>query len=121
MKSYHQTVAAEQRKRYSVYQKLAFLYALNLSDWLCTRALLSSGRFYEANPLMSTVLQSFLPTLLIKGLLPLALTVLCAVLFRLSGLEDSRFGNAALNVGIVAYSAVNLWHIVNFLLLFSVK
>ena len=121
MKSYHQTVAAEQRKRYSVYQKLAFLYALNLSDWLCTRALLSSGRFYEANPLMSTVLQSFLPTLLIKGILPLGLAVLCAVLYKFAQIADDRFTAVLMNTGIIIYSLVNLWHIVNFLLLFTAK
>lgn len=108
------------KRSYSFYQKLAFLYLLNLSDWFCTQALLGTGRFYEANPLMNPVLRSFVPTLLLKGLLPLALTVLCAVLFKLSGLEESRFGNTLLNIGIVAYAAVDLWHIVNFLLLFSV-
>ncbi len=104
---------------YSFYQKLVFLYILNLSDWLCTQALLSCGRFYEANPLMRPMLSSFAATLLIKGLLPLGLSVLCAVLFKLSGIEETKFGNALLSFGIVAYSLVDLWHIINFLLLFS--
>ena len=108
-----------QRRSYSFYQRLFFLYVLNLSDWFCTQALLGTGRFYEANPLMNPVLHGFLPTLLVKGVLPLALSVLCAVLFKLSGLEEIRFGNILLDIGIVVYAAVNLWHIVNFLLLFS--
>lgn len=110
---------SEKRRGYSFYQRLFFLYFLNLVDWLCTEALLSSGRFYEANPIMSPVLNSFGYTILIKGLLPLALVILCAVVFKLAQVEESRFANVMLNFGIIAYSLVNLWHIVNFLLLFS--
>lgn len=107
------------RTRYSLYHKLFLLYGLNLVDWLCTEALLKTGLFYEANPLMSGVLPHFMPTLLLKGLLPLGMTLLCAWLFKRSGLRESPLGAVLLNVGIVAYSLVNLWHIVNFLLLFS--
>ena len=85
---------------------------------LVTKAAIACGNL-EANPLMNPVLRGFLPTLLVKGVLPLALSVLCAVLFKLSGLEEIRFGNILLDIGIVVYAAVNLWHIVNFLLLFS--
>lgn len=106
------------RLRYSFYQKIFFLYFLNLADWLCTEALLSSGRFYEANPVMRPVLAGFWQTLLIKGLLPLALTVVCCIIYKLAGVGESRLSNALLYTGIVAYAAVNLWHIINFLLLF---
>ena len=104
--------------RYSFYHKLFVLYLLNLADWLCTEALLATGKFFEANPIMRPVLSGFLPTLLLKGLLPLGLSLLCALLHRLSRVDDSRFSSALLNTGIVVYSLVNLWHIVNFLLLF---
>ena len=105
--------------RYSFYQKLFFLYGLNLADWLCTAALLATGRFYEANPLMSRVLPHFLPTLLIKGVMPLGITLLCALLFWKSRLTDSPLGSRFLNIGIVGYTLVNLWHVVNFVLLFT--
>ena len=118
---YQNSAAHKTRKpRYSYYHKLFFLYALNLVDWLCTEALLSTGKFVEANPLMNTILGHFFPTLLIKGILPLALTILCAVLFRLARVGESRIANIMLNTGIIAYSLVNLWHIVNFVLLFTV-
>lgn len=112
---------ATQQRRYSFYQKLFFLYALNLTDWLCTEALLATGRFFEANPIMNPVLNSFLPTLLIKIIMPLALTVLSAVLFKLSNAEETRVGNILLNIGIIAYTLINLWHIINFILLFSLS
>lgn len=104
--------------RYSFYQKIFFLYFLNLVDWVCTEALLNTGRFYEANPVMRPVLDGFLPTLLIKGVLPLALVLICCAVYKASGIEESKFANVLLNIGIAAYAAVNLWHILNFLLLF---
>ena len=116
-----QKTSAARKSGFSFYQRLFFLYGLNLTDWLCTGVLLSTGRFYEANPLMSPVVGSFGQTLLIKGVLPLFMVLLCAVVFRLSQIKESRFANVLLNIGIIAYSLVNLWHIVNFLLLFSAK
>ena len=122
MNMQNDAAAGKTRKSgFSFYQRLFFLYALNLIDWLCTEVLLSSGRFFEANPLMSGVVGSFFPTLLVKGVLPLLLVLVCALVFRLSRIEESRFATVLLNIGIIAYSLVNLWHIVNFLLLFSAK
>lgn len=120
MSTQNQPAKSASIKRYSFYRKLFFLYALNLCDWLCTSVLLRTGRFFEANPVMSPVMRGFLPALLIKGLLPLTLTLLCAVLFKLSGETDSRFTTVLLNIGIIAYTLVNLLHVVNFLLLFFV-
>ena len=97
--------------KYSFYQKIFFLYFLNLIDWVCTEALLYSGKFYEANPVMNPVLKGFVPTLLIKGVLPLALTLICCAVYKAAGI-------ILLYIGIIAYAAVNLWHIFNFLLLF---
>lgn len=106
------------RTQYSFYQKLFFLYFLNIVDWICTEALLASGRFYEANPIMQPVLDGFWNTLLIKGILPLAMVILCSVLFKALDAEQTRLTNALLYVGICAYALLNLWHIVNFVLLF---
>lgn len=106
------------RIQYSFYQKLFFLYFLNLVDWICTEALLASGKFYEANPIMQPVLNGFWNTMLIKGIAPLAMVCLCAIIFKALGAEQTRFTNAMLYVGISAYALLNLWHIVNFVLLF---
>lgn len=116
-----QNSSAARRSGFSFYQRLFFLYGLNLTDWVCTGVLLSTGRFFEANPLMSPVVGSFWQTFLIKVVLPLLLVLLCAVVFWMSRMRESRFANVLLNIGIIAYSLVNLWHIVNFLLLFSAK
>ena len=109
----------ESRAGVSFYKKLGLLYFLNIVDWLCTEALLSSGRFTEANPIMQPILSGFWQTALIKGILPLALILICALLYKLSGIEENRFATVLINIGIIAYSLVNLWHIFNFVLLFS--
>ena len=101
------------------YKRLGLLYALNLADWLCTEALLRSGRFVEANPIMRPVMGQLPMALLIKVALPLFLVLLCAVIYRLAGEIESKFANALLLIGLAAYSLVNLWHIFNFVLLFS--
>ncbi len=103
---------------FSFYQKIFFLYFLNLVDWFCTQALLASGKFYEANPIMQPVLGSFLTALLIKGILPLVLIIICCVVYKLMRVEEGFFTNLLLYIGIGAYALVNLWHIFNFVLLF---
>lgn len=113
------TEAKPVRQRYSFYQKIFFLYFLNLADWLCTEALLSSGRFYEANPFMRPILNGFWQTLLIKGILPFLLIAACCAVYKFADVGETKLSNAMLYTGIIAYAAVNLWHIFNFLLLFS--
>jgi hypothetical protein len=73
----------------------------------------------EANPIMRPVMGQLPMTLLIKVALPLFLVLLCAVIYRLAGEIESKFANALLLIGLAAYSLVNLWHIFNFVLLFS--
>ncbi len=104
---------------FSFYQKLLFLYFLNLIDWVCTEALLFSGRFYEANPIMQPVLTNFTSTILIKGVLPLAMIIICSIIYKLAGEEDNFIINFLVYFGITAYILVNAWHILNFVLLFS--
>ena len=95
---------AEKPKRikFTFYQKMFFLYFLNITDWICTEALLASGYFAEANPVMQPVLNNFWQTIIIKGV------------------GDSIIINIMLYVGISIYMLVNLWHIFNFVLLFFI-
>lgn len=105
---------------FSFYEKMAFLYLLNLIDWLCTEALLLSGRFVEANPIMRPVLTGFEQTLLIKGVLPLIIIIACCAIYKISGGIESRLADAMIYIGVGLYALVNLWHIFNFVLLFFV-
>ena len=69
--SYQQKSNVIKAKGFSFYQKIFFLYFLNIVDWFCTEALIASGRFFEANPIMQPVIDNFWLTLMLKGLLPL--------------------------------------------------
>lgn len=112
--------STQSKSGYLFYYKLMLLYFLNIIDWFCTEALLSSGKFIEANPIMQPILTDFWMTLLIKGGLPLFLIIICALIYKISDCEISYWVNFLLNIGITAYSLVNLWHIINFVLLFFV-
>lgn len=114
-----ETNEVREHKGYSFYGKLLFLYFLNLIDWLCTEALIASGKFYEANPIMRPVLGNFWMTILIKGVMPLALIGVCALIYKLADYEEGFMVNLLLYVGITVYAFINLWHILNFVLLFS--
>lgn len=111
---------SKKTKGYSFYRKLIFLYFLNIIDWICTEALIGSGYFHEANPVMQPILENFWLTLLIKGILPLILISGCALIYKLADAEQSFMTNFLLYIGIIAYAMVNLWHILNFVLLFFV-
>lgn len=108
------------KRGFSFYEKLAFMYLLNLIDWLCTEALLLTGRFYEANPLMSGLITGFWSAFIIKAVLPLGMIIICCVIYRLSGGVESLAADVIIYIGIVLYALVNLWHIFNFVLLFFV-
>lgn len=114
------TVKSTKKIKYSVNQKLFLLYMLNLVDWICTETLLKSGFFKEANPVMIPVFNSFWSSVLIKGVLPLIVILGCSFVYKWSGIKDSLYINILLYIGIIAYVMVNLWHILNFLLLFLV-
>lgn len=116
--SYQNRYKSKKSTGFSFYQKIFFLYFLNLADWFCTQALLASGRFYEANPIMQPVLGSFRSALLVKGILPLVLIIICSIVYKLMGVEEGFFTKLLLYIGIGAYALVNLWHIFNFVLLF---
>ena len=102
----------------SFYYKLGLFYFLNIVDWICTEALIGSGHFVEANPVMQPVLENFWLTLLIKGILPLVLILGCALIYKLAEIGRSKTAEMLLTVGIVSYALVNLWHIFNFVFLF---
>lgn len=115
-----QKTAKQKRIKFTFYQKILFLYFLNITDWICTEALLASGYFAEANPVMQPVLNNFWQTVIIKGVIPLAVILVCCLVNKWANTGDSIIINIMLYVGISIYMLVNLWHIFNFVLLFFI-
>ena len=113
------TTQSTAKGKITFYHKLFLLYILNICDWICTEALLKSGYFIEANPVMQPVVTDFWQTILIKGILPLVLILISCVIFKWADTGETKLIKIMLGVGITAYVLVNLWHIFNFVLLFS--
>lgn len=98
--------------------RLILIMLLNFSDWLCTVTLLHFQGFYEANPLMLSLLDKPLLCFVIKCILPL---LLIGYIYYI--LPKSTLGIVKL-VGIIMlllggfYLLINILHILNFLILF---
>ncbi len=109
----------EEVRQYGFGTKLFFLYFLNVCDWFCTQVLIDTGYFHEANPIMGWIMDYPIVGFFVKCILPLALSVLIWLFYRIFNLEQSKFTNFIIYSGVVIYSAVILVHIVNFITLYS--
>ncbi len=109
----------ERPRQYGFGTKLFFLYFLNIADWFCTQALIDTGYFHEANPIMAWLMQYPIVGFAIKCMLPLALSIFIWLGFKIFKLEQSRFTNFIIYTGVIIYSTVILIHIVNFIMLYS--
>ena len=69
---------------------------------------------------MQPVLNNFWQTVIIKGVIPLAVILVCCLVNKWANAGDSIIINVMLYVGISIYMLVNLWHIFNFVLLFFI-
>ena len=106
-------------RRHNIEKKLYLSYSLNIIDWVCTLLLLSTGGFYEANPVARLFINSLSLGFLIKCAVPLLVVVtVCWALTKLS-FEDLATADSFVCFLLVFYLAINLDHIVNFILLFS--
>ena len=108
----------EQPRLYGFGVKLFFMYFLNVADWFCTQALIDSGRFHEANPLMAWIMQYPIVGFFVKCVLPLALSILIWLFYKIFKLEQNKFTNFIIYSGVIIYSAVIMIHIINFLTLY---
>ena len=97
-----------------VKKRLFLLFMLNLSDWICTLALLRTGMFKEANPLMENVISNYALGFAVKAVMPFGL-----ILFALTKLKDADrrqilISNNIALFGVSVYFLLNLYHIACF-------
>ena len=104
-------------KRDKLVYKLMLIYILNIADWACTVVLLDTDLFYEANPLMRSVIADLPQGILIKCLLPALAISLIIFALRFLGMDELRLTDRFVCFAVVFYTAVNLDHVINFLLL----
>ncbi len=101
-------------------KRLFLLFMLNMSDWLCTLALLATGLFEEANPLMRKVISSPPLGFAVKVLFPL-LFVLAAI-NKVKDADERQLlvsNNIAL-LGVSVYLLLNIYHIICFVMLYLI-
>lgn len=109
----------EQPRQYSFGAKLMFLYLLNAGDWFCTQVLIDTGYFHEVNPLMMWIAEYPLVGFFVKCVLPLALSIIIWLFYKIFKMEQNKFTNFVIYSGVVIYSAVIFIHIINFVLLYT--
>ncbi len=110
---------SEEVRQYGFGAKLFFLYFLNVCDWFCTQVLIDTGRFHEANPFMAWIMEYPIVGFFVKCVLPLALSIIIWLFYRVFKLGQSKFTNIVIYSGVVLYSAVIIVHIINFISLYS--
>ena len=108
-------------RQYSFGAKLFFLYFLNVADWFCTQVLIDTGYFHEANPMMAWIMEYPLVGFFVKCVLPLALSIIIWLVYKIFKLSQNRFTNFMIYTGVIVYTAVISVHIINFIILYSTQ
>ncbi|WP_458414809.1 DUF5658 family protein [Schinkia sp. CFF1] len=97
--------------------KLLMLYILNVTDLIFTQILLSSGYFTEANIFMSSAIQSFSASFMLKVVMPALL--LLYLYYRIQSASEGQLKRANMMVsGITGiYLIINVSHLIWFTIL----
>ena len=90
--------------------KLALLYTLNITDYLFTLILISSGLFVEANPILQSDIGGT-GGFIMKCILPLILLLYVKIRFCTRMSEHKRAVNVLIYIILFYYAAINLMHV----------
>lgn len=96
--------------------RLTALYLLNLSDYILTLILLSTGYFMEGNFLLSNHINDF-GGFILKCIVPLILLLFIRWRFLTMPISKIKTVKYILNGGIIFYTLVNAFHLFGFTLL----
>ena len=92
-------------------RRLFLLFMLNMSDWVCTLALLSTGIFEEANPIMKYIISNPLLGFLVKIAIPLVMILAAVSQLEYSDERQVLLSNRVCLCGVAIYVIINLYHI----------
>ncbi len=98
-------------------RKLYFVYSLNVLDWVCTLLLISSGLFYEANPIADAFISNIALGLLIKCVAPFVLIFMVCRFMHILDFSQLKMADMAISFGLTFYLFITLDHIINFIIL----
>lgn len=100
-------------------RKFYAVYTLNVIDWLCTVYLLSTGLFYEANPIAKTFIGSIALGFVIKCVVPFLLIFFIARFINILDIAQLKIADMLISFGLTVYIALTIDHIINFIILLT--
>ena len=98
-------------------KKLYFVYFLNVLDWVCTVILLNTGMFFEANPIANSFIHNVFIGFLLKCVVPFVLVFIVNRFMHILEVSQLRLADMMISFALTVYLAVNLDHIINFIIL----
>lgn len=101
-------------------KRLFLLFMLNLSDWVCTLALISTGFFEEANPLMRGVVSNPVLGFAVKIFVPLIFILLAVSKLSNADKKQVLTSNNIALLGVSVYTLLNLYHVICFAILHTI-
>ena len=104
--------------RMKLQKKLYLVYSLNVVDWICTLMLLSSGRFFEANPIAATFIHSIYWGFVLKCIIPFLIVMFIIWGLGLIDIKQLFTADKMISFALCVYLAIILSHAANFVLLF---
>ena len=90
------------------------IYSLNAADWICTVTLLRTGGFFEANPLMSPVMDNLSLGFLVKCILPAFTLMFVGRRYSELGETGCKWVDRCATLVLMLYTALCALHIFNF-------
>ncbi len=101
-------------------KKLMLVYLLNVVDYVCTLALLSTGKFIEANPLANTFIDDIGMGIIIKCIVPFGLMFFVIKCMHILNIKELRFADMIISFALTVYLVIMIDHLINFVLLLFV-
>lgn len=99
-------------------RKLYFVYFLNVIDYVCTLALVSTGRFFEANPLANTFIDDVYMGIIVKCVVPFGLLYFVCRCMHILSIGQLRFADMLISFALTVYLFIMADHLINFVILF---
>ena len=102
-------------------KRLFLLIMLNISDWLCTLSLISTGAFEEAKKQKKNIIARPIAGAAVKVFFPIVFALFALIKAREADRQQLLVSNNIAFFGVIVYVVINIYHLVCFALLFILK
>lgn len=101
-------------------RKLMFVYLLNVIDYVCTLALVSTGRFIEANPIANTFIDDIGMGIIVKCVVPFGLMFFVVRCMHILNFKELRFADMIISFALTVYLVIMIDHLINFVIFLTI-